>query len=442
MLVLQYVIILVYAAAPLAEAAPQPGSKLHLSEALAVARHNQPRIKIAQLQQRIGQANLWLSRSNWFPQLTGTSTLQKTTANFVYTPGSSPPSSLAQRPAAPNNVNYGYASLSLTLNQMIYDFEQTNSKVRAAEYGIQMANANQRLTKIASNYAVRSSFFALILQKIMLNVQQETLHNQSRHFAQTSAFISQNSNSSIDLAQATSDLAATHQAVVAAQGNVQLAEITLYQNMGIEALPGLYQIVVEHMSPVEQEEAAVAQLVGEAMQNRPDLQNVIYNMHMQEQNLRALWASLAPIVAGQAQVTDRGETTNPLRWNWNVGLVISWPVISGSTPFAAIAQAKITLQQIAEQKRALFLQIYTDIVSNRTTIAVARAALQAAKVAEQAAKERLDLAEERWQKGLGSAIELGDAQLALLTQQSNQALSAYQLDMGRAGLLQALGRNE
>ena len=56
------------------------------------------------------------------------------------------------------------------------------------------------------------------------------------------------------------------------------------------------------------------------------------------------------------------------------------------------------------------------------------------------ARERLRLAEERYQVGVGSAIELGDAQVAL-TQAAAQAVQADdQLSTARAQLLRAVGR--
>ena len=56
------------------------------------------------------------------------------------------------------------------------------------------------------------------------------------------------------------------------------------------------------------------------------------------------------------------------------------------------------------------------------------------------ARERLRLAEQRYEVGVGSAIELGDAQLAL-AQAAAQAVQADdRLATARAQLLRALGR--
>jgi outer membrane protein len=73
-------------------------------------------------------------------------------------------------------------------------------------------------------------------------------------------------------------------------------------------------------------------------------------------------------------------------------------------------------------------------------VRAAKESLSATKDALVNARERLRLAEERYAVGVGSAIELGDAQLAL-TQAAGQAVQADdRLSTARAQLLRALGR--
>jgi len=56
------------------------------------------------------------------------------------------------------------------------------------------------------------------------------------------------------------------------------------------------------------------------------------------------------------------------------------------------------------------------------------------------ARERLRLAEERYTLGVGSAIELGDAQVALALAAAQAVQADDKLSTARAQLLRALGR--
>ena len=77
---------------------------------------------------------------------------------------------------------------------------------------------------------------------------------------------------------------------------------------------------------------------------------------------------------------------------------------------------------------------------SRLGVRAAAATLGAAKDASQAAREQLTLQEGRYQTGVGSIIELSDAQTALTTALGQEVQSQFQLAVARSQLLRALGR--
>jgi outer membrane protein len=56
------------------------------------------------------------------------------------------------------------------------------------------------------------------------------------------------------------------------------------------------------------------------------------------------------------------------------------------------------------------------------------------------ARERLRLAEGRYQAGVGSVIELGDAQVALTNAAAQKVQADYNVSTARAQLMKAIGR--
>jgi len=82
----------------------------------------------------------------------------------------------------------------------------------------------------------------------------------------------------------------------------------------------------------------------------------------------------------------------------------------------------------------------SDVDAARLAVRAAKESISAAQEALTNSKVRLTLAEQRYQVGVGSAIELGDAQVAV-TQASAQLVQADdKLATARAQLLRALGR--
>jgi outer membrane protein len=85
--------------------------------------------------------------------------------------------------------------------------------------------------------------------------------------------------------------------------------------------------------------------------------------------------------------------------------------------------------------------VRVELERARLTIEAAKAALTASDEALTNARARLGLAEGRYEAGVGNAIELGDAQLALTDAAAQRVQMEYNLAIARAQLLAALGKS-
>jgi outer membrane protein len=129
-----------------------------------------------------------------------------------------------------------------------------------------------------------------------------------------------------------------------------------------------------------------------------------------------------------------------LGWNAAAGLSLSWNIFQGGLTRAQVSEAQANVMATVAQLDLLRQQIQSDVDGARLALRAAKESLSSTQEALVNARERLRLAEERYQVGVGSAIELGDAQVAL-TQAAAQAVQADdRLSTARAQLLRAVGR--
>jgi len=128
-----------------------------------------------------------------------------------------------------------------------------------------------------------------------------------------------------------------------------------------------------------------------------------------------------------------------LGWNAAAGLSLSWNIFQGGlTGAGERAQANVMATVCPARSAAATDPV--DVDGARLALRAAKESLSSTQEALVNARERLRLAEERYQVGVGSAIELGDAQVAL-TQAAAQAVQADdRLATARAQLLRAVGR--
>ena len=86
------------------------------------------------------------------------------------------------------------------------------------------------------------------------------------------------------------------------------------------------------------------------------------------------------------------------------------------------------------------LQVRFDVQQAVLTLRATKVAIDASREALTNAREQLRLAEGRYQSGVGSIIELGDAQIAATNAAAQVVQADFNLATARAQLLTALGR--
>jgi outer membrane protein TolC len=121
-------------------------------------------------------------------------------------------------------------------------------------------------------------------------------------------------------------------------------------------------------------------------------------------------------------------------------LALNWPVWDGNRARndlrqvrAQAAIADLQALQAAENARAAAAR-------TRTEMETARATFDAVRQTVAEAEEAFRLASLRYARGLGTQLEVSDAQLALLTARTNEARATYDLYLATAELARALGR--
>src|SRR5262249_32375866 len=153
-------------------------------------------------------------------------------------------------------------------------------------------------------------------------------------------------------------------------------------------------------------------LFQEATEARPDLASLVAQERAQDLTIRSIQGSYAPSISISTGGTEAGGQVGNLGWNWNAGLSLTWPLYQGGLTDAQVSQARANLISIEAQIAALRQSILVQVQQARLTVVASREALKAAEEALVNAQQQLRLAEGRYETGVGSVIELGDAQVA------------------------------
>jgi outer membrane protein len=181
-------------------------------------------------------------------------------------------------------------------------------------------------------------------------------------------------------------------------------------------------------------------LAKRALSARPELAQIEKQREAQEKTLSAVKGGYGPSLSATAGGSYVGVALDGLVPNWDVGLILSWPIFQGGLTRAQVDEAAANLQGVDAQKNVELLQIRLDVEQARLAVRAAKSSIGAANDALTNGREQLRLAEARYSTGVGSIIELNDAQVAYANAEAQVVTARYGLATARVQLLAALGR--
>ena len=411
-----------------------------LDEAVQSAREHQPQLRQARANTAAAGARVSQALAPLLPQLTATAGYQRTTANAITRPGQPSVGFAGTLGAAHSKFDtFNSYSDSINVSQLVFDFGSQPNRWRAARAQAEAQEATERATALQVDFNVRSAYFTARANRALVQVARENLDNLTRHLQQIEGFVQAGTRAEIDLVQARTDTANARVMLINADNAYQTSKLNLNSAMGVQG-PTDYDVEDTAQPPVAGEDAELDVLLEEASRARPEVQSLEDQIRAEQLTMRSFQGQYAPSLAATLGFQQGGDRLNNLGWNAAAGLSLSWNIFQGGLTKGLVSEAEANVIAAVAQLDLQRLQIRSDVDGARLAVRAAKESLSATQEALVNARERLRLAEERYQVGVGSAIELGDAQVAL-TQAAAQVVQANdQLSTARAQLLRALGR--
>jgi outer membrane protein len=427
------------------------GESLTLHQAEQTALRNQPTVREAHGLLEAAEGRVEEARAGYLPQVTATASYERTTGNFSTRPGVLPNSissggaggsSGMTLMATPTPVSwdpkFNFYQLNVGASQLIYDFGQTSNKWSSAAASRDAAGDNTHTAALQTLLNVRRAYFTARADRDLVAVAEETVRNQEKHVEQTQAFVRTGIQPDINLATVQTALANAKVQLVTARNNLAVADAQLAQAMGV-SVGERYTLSDQEIPPIAGEDGAPAQLVERAEKDRPEIANIINQRRAQELTVRSLKGAYGPSLNALGNFSETGVAIDGVAPNWYVGLGLTWNILQGGLTRGQVREANGTLENLVGQEQALRLQVQVDVEQGRLGVQAAKATIGAADEALLNARNQLTLAEKRYEHGLGSAVELDDAQVAYTSAEAQVVQAKFNLAAARAQLLTALG---
>lgn len=399
-------------AIPLACCLGQAPLKLTLAEAQRLAIQNNPQFFAASSTAAAAHQVPAQYRANFEPNLAGSFT----------TVGADNGSRLAAG-GLNNPVVYNRIGSGLSVGQLITDFGRTSNLVGMAKL---QADAQDQATETTrANILLETSrdYFALLRAQAVLKVADQTVASRQLVSDQVTALAQSKLKSTLDVSFANVNLADSKLLQVQAQNEVKSAEANLATALGLPNAAG-FTLSEEPMPPPLPDR--IDPLVQQALQDRPELKDLRLQQSADERFAKAEHDLYYPSVGviGTAGFVPAGYSAIAGRYG-AVGLNVTIPVLNGGLFKARQTEAALKARAASQSVNDLENRVTRDVrvaVLNATS-AYDRLALTQQLLQE--AQQALDLAQSRYDLGLGSIVELSQAQLNLTSAQIADTTAHY-----------------
>jgi outer membrane protein len=375
------------------------GTPLTLQQAEAIAVKNNPQITIGRLRALAAQQYVREARSALLPNAYLSLTAVDANAGSRIAAGFLNSPSLYSRAA-------GGASVS----QLVTDFGRTTNLLSSSEYSAKAEDQNAAATRADILLVVDQAFYNSLETKALVTVAEETVHARQTLVDKIQALTNAKLKSEIDLSFSSVDLARGKLLLLEAQNNYQTSLAALSAILGYPDEQNFQ--LVEETTAIPQPAADVAPLIQQALQQRPEIRALQFQVESAQKFGSAEHDLVRPTVnalgvVGQAPVRDNHIES----WYGAVGVNINIPVFNG---FLYNARAKAAdLQTEADRQKLLDTRnnIARDVRNAWQDSLRAFERLSVTQQLREQANLSLDLAQARYNLGLGSIVEFTQAEL-------------------------------
>lgn len=437
----------------------EKGAKLTISDCIQVALDNSPYVRQAAYNYKISKNDVNIAKASYFP------TIGVGTGYYVNDSSAS-----GRRMTNSNN----YYSLTTSLNQLIWNFGKTTSQIRMQKFYKIAALYTFDNTVLDTIFAVKTNYYGVLAAKATMEVNRANVQINERNYQRTKAYFNEGIRSKIDLVNAEVYLSDSKITLVNSEKAYQNALVQLNNSMYIAHAPS-YEISntetfnfkhneipvnlekisekrdissppegvsnavltskVEQMAVMDNYkfkpfDYTFEECVDLAEKNSPSLKAYSATIEAMKQYLLYVKREYYPEITGSVGYGYRDQY-NTNSFNASIALSSSVNILKKKYE---IDNGKLQVQ-LAENDLNLAKQnIYFDVQDAYINMIQLERQIPLMAVKVKQTYENFELADGRYEVGLGDYIELQDAKVNYNNAQNSYVQAVYNYNVARANL--------
>lgn len=395
---------------------------LTMMQAIDFALCHNPQTRVSWANARVAAAQIGVSRAAQLPGIDGSGALQTSQTRNV-----------------PGGGGQDAATASVTINYVLFDFGARDADLDSAREALLAANWTHNEALQTVLFSVVQNYYRLFAgnESVSAANAAETAARESQEAARARQQAGKATRAEVLQAQTAYAQALLNR--TRAQGDAAAAGGQLASALGLRADVALVLAPPPDLAGFALGEQAVERLIDNAKASRPELMAAQARVRQAEAGLRAAQAVGKPVVSlfGTAGGSANDPGADPI--NGAVGVRLQIPIFTGYRNSYQIRSAREQVDarraesdqvgnDVSLQVWQSWQQLRTEGQSYRTTLDLVASA-----------RESFDAALARYRAGVGTLIDLLNAQSAAANADFQRIQSQYNWYVSKASLVRSLG---
>ncbi|NTW56922.1 MAG: TolC family protein [Chlorobiaceae bacterium] len=424
-------------------AAEKPeGTPITLEDAVRIGLEKSRTLEIARLDRQMAGQKIRETWSQVLPQIS---------ADFTYTRTLQPSVILfpddSMFPGGKLEISADNAGVAnVNVNQSLFNLSAL-AGIRAANTVRRMSDEAYRNAEAGVVTDIKMAYFDALISKDQLRIVEQSIARWEESRKDTQAMFRQGIAADIDTLKAFLSVENLRPELIQAGNRVSITMTKLKNTMGIPpdssiVLTGKLEVLPSSYP------SDIAAAYGEALASRPDLHQLELQVKAEGEQVAAANAEHFPVLSAfgkwetQTAFNDDTKLADAV-WpqSSSVGLKLSLPIFTGFRISAKVQQAKIAQLQTRTRYEDLKANIRAEMEIRLSNFRESQKRIEVQSKTISVAERSYRISLLRFREGIGSRLELTDAELQLNKAKTNYLQAIYDYLVASVQLDKALGRS-
>ncbi len=393
-----------------------------MQQCISIAMEHQPQLASAKGALMNAQAGLTQTASIFYPQLSATAGLTRYGGTQLNSP-------------IPLTAMYDIYQTGIGGQMMLLDFGKSIYKTLSSSYSVDAASQDYSAIEQNVIFNTVQAYFNYQEAEKVVGATEESLRSFNEHLDQTKAFFSVGQRAQFDVTKAEVDVANAEVSLLKAKNTVRIARVQLENAMGAQITARFFS---DDSIAVPFSMWNIDSALSIAKTTRPEVVAAEFRLHAGETFVTSTWLSRMPTVSLTGGYNWKGLDV-PLVSSWNAGVTVSLPLFFGFSIDASVDQARAGVMSASAAYDGVVQSVRLEIQQNIFLFDEAHERIIAARKLVEEALESHRLAVARYASGVGSAIEVTDANVTLLNARITEIQAVYDYRSAYVGLKRSIG---